>query len=64
MIRVLLSYGNDGYAVVGAYLYILQEGIIYKLGNFMVLPRTNILNPVAAPFKITVAQFTTVEPQF
>lgn len=58
MLWVLLSYGKDGYAAVptsfvGAYLHILQEGIIYKLGNFMVLPRTNILNLAAAPFLIT-----------
>uniref|UniRef100_A0A8R7R0P6 Uncharacterized protein n=1 Tax=Triticum urartu TaxID=4572 RepID=A0A8R7R0P6_TRIUA len=46
--------GNCSYAVVptsfaGAYLHILQEGIIYKLGYLMVWPLLNILNPAAAP---------------
>ncbi|XBJ22169.1 hypothetical protein VPH35_000600 [Triticum aestivum] len=33
----------------GAYLHILQEGIIYKLGYLMVWPLLNILNPATAP---------------
>lgn len=66
---IIDEQGNDDYAVVptsfvGTYLHILQEGIIYKLQNFMVSPRPNILNPAAAPFMITFGQFTTVEPQF